>query len=97
MPTSRTASTTELPTDFFTTVLGPHRKYSCCVWEAGDTLAQAELRALDLTAARAQIEDGHTILDLGCGWGSFALYAAARFPNSRITAVSEFLHAACPY
>lgn len=79
----------EVPTDFFTAVLGPHRKYSCCVWESGDTLEQAELRALDLTARRARIEDGHSILDLGCGWGSFSLYAAARFPASSITAVSN--------
>ena len=79
----------EVPTEFFDTVLGPHRKYSCCVWELGDTLEQAELRSLNLTAQRAQIEDGHSILDLGCGWGSFSLYAAERFPSSRITAVSN--------
>jgi cyclopropane-fatty-acyl-phospholipid synthase len=44
---------------------------------------------LDLTAERARIEDGHSILDLGCGWGAFSLYAAARFPNSTVVGVSN--------
>ncbi len=44
---------------------------------------------LDLTAERAQIEDGHSILDLGCGWGAFSLYAAARFPDSTVVGLSN--------
>ncbi len=79
----------EVPTEFFTTVLGPYRKYSCCVWESGDALEQAELRTLQLTVQRAGIKDGHSILDLGCGWGSFCLYAAARFSASQVTAISN--------
>jgi cyclopropane-fatty-acyl-phospholipid synthase len=79
----------EVPVDFFLRVLGTHRKYSCCYWADGDTLDGAELRMLDLTAARARLEDGQTILDLGCGWGAFSLYAAARFPNSSVLGVSN--------
>jgi len=79
----------EVPPEFFANVLGSHRKYSCCYWQEGDTLGQAERRMLDLTAERARIEDGHSILDLGCGWGAFSLYAAARFPNSSIVGVSN--------
>ena len=44
---------------------------------------------LALTCERARIEDGMRILDLGCGWGSFTLYAAERYPSARITAVSN--------
>ena len=44
---------------------------------------------LALTCERARIEDGKAILDLGCGWGSFALCAAERFPEARIMAVSN--------
>jgi cyclopropane-fatty-acyl-phospholipid synthase len=44
---------------------------------------------LALTCERARIRDGQSILDLGCGWGSFALYAAERFPNARVTAVTN--------
>jgi len=79
----------EVPAEFFASVLGSHRKYSCCYWQQGDSLDSAERRMLDLTAERARIEDGHTILDLGCGWGAFSLYAAARFPNSTIVGLSN--------
>ena len=79
----------EVPAEFFGSVLGTHRKYSCCYWQDGDGLDQAERRMLELTAERAKIEDGHSILDLGCGWGAFSLYAAARFPKSSVTGVSN--------
>ncbi len=79
----------EVPAEFFAAVLGTHRKYSCCYFANGDTLDQAERRMLDLTTERARIENGHTILDLGCGWGAFSLYAAARFPGSSIVGVSN--------
>ncbi len=80
----------EVPPDFFARVLGPHMKYSACYWPPGvATLADAERAMLELYAERAQLADGQRVLDLGCGWGSFALWAAARYPNSRITAVSN--------
>ncbi|NQW04981.1 MAG: class I SAM-dependent methyltransferase [Acidobacteria bacterium] len=79
----------EVPAEFFTYVLGEHQKYSCGLWQEGDTLDDAELRMLDLTAERARLTNGQRVLDLGCGWGAFALYAAARFPDSRITGVSN--------
>ena len=79
----------EVPAEFFAAVLGSHRKYSCCYWQEGDSLDVAELRMLDLTAERARVEDGHSILDLGCGWGAFSLYAAARFPKSTVVGVSN--------
>jgi len=79
----------EVPPEFFAAVLGSNRKYSCCYWQAGDSLDEAEHRMLEITAQRARIEDGHSILDLGCGWGAFSLYAAARFPQSRIVGVSN--------
>ena len=44
---------------------------------------------LDLTCRRARLEDGQTVLELGCGWGSLSLYMARRFPNSQIAAVSN--------
>ena len=61
----------ELPERFFGLVLGPHRKYSCCIFPtAAATLAEAEEHALAQTAENAALEDGQTILELGCGWGS---------------------------
>ncbi len=92
----------ELPAAFFELVLGPRLKYSSCVWEPGDTLGAAEERMLALTCERARVEDGMTLLDLGCGWGSLSLWLAERYPNSEIVGVSnsrvqrEFLEPRAP-
>ena len=80
----------EIPARFFELVLGPQRKYSCCFYrDERDTLAQAEERALELTAEHARLADGQNILELGCGWGSLSLWMARRYPNARITSVSN--------
>jgi cyclopropane-fatty-acyl-phospholipid synthase len=44
---------------------------------------------LALYAERAQLADGQTILELGCGWGSLCLYNAKKFPRAQITAISN--------
>jgi len=80
----------EVPAAFFALALGPHRKYSSAWWPAGTTtLADAEAMALAATCAHAELENGQTILELGCGWGSLTLWMAARYPRSHITAVSN--------
>src|SRR6266702_4542701 len=80
----------ELPPSFFEAHLGPHLKYSCCLYPRGDeTLGQAEQAMIEVYAERARIEDGQTILDLGCGWGALALWLAAQYPNARIVALSN--------
>jgi cyclopropane-fatty-acyl-phospholipid synthase len=80
----------ELPCAFFERVLGKHLKYSSCYFKPGVTaLDQAEADMLALTCERAALVDGDEILELGCGWGSLTLWMAARFPNSKITAVSN--------
>jgi cyclopropane-fatty-acyl-phospholipid synthase len=52
-------------------------------------LAAAENLALAQTCAHADLHDGQTILELGCGWGSLSLWMAGRYPASKITAVSN--------
>jgi cyclopropane-fatty-acyl-phospholipid synthase len=80
----------EVPAEFFNLVLGKHKKYSCCFFsDADSTLDQAEAAALSISCQRAEIEDGMSILELGCGWGSLTLWMAERYPNSTITAVSN--------
>ncbi len=92
----------EVPTELFERVLGPRLKYSSCSWTRATTLAAAEDEMLELSAERAGLADGQDVLELGCGWGSFALWAADRYPNSRITAISnsrtqrEFIAARAP-
>jgi cyclopropane-fatty-acyl-phospholipid synthase len=80
----------ELPAEFFSLVLGPQRKYSSCLYpNYATTLAEAEEYALAETVAHADIRDGHSILELGCGWGSLSLYLARHFPNATITSISN--------
>jgi len=79
----------EVPTAFFQYVLGPFLKYSACYYKTAKNLKQAELDMLDLYCKRAQITNGQSILDLGCGWGSLSLYLAEKFPQSQITGLSN--------
>jgi cyclopropane-fatty-acyl-phospholipid synthase len=80
----------EVPAEFFARVLGPNRKYSCCFYkEAASTLQEAEEEALRQTVEHADLADGQSILELGCGWGSLSLWMARQFPHSQISAVSN--------
>ena len=80
----------EVPPAFFRLVLGPRLKYSACLWpEGAETLRDAEEAMLALTCERAGVEDGMTLLDLGCGWGSLTGWLSERYPSSRIVAVSN--------
>jgi cyclopropane-fatty-acyl-phospholipid synthase len=80
----------EVPAAFFALCLGPRRKYSCSLWtDDVRDLAAAEEAMLTLYAERAEVRDGHEILDLGCGWGSLTLWLAECFPTSQITGVSN--------
>jgi cyclopropane-fatty-acyl-phospholipid synthase len=83
----------EVPPEFFGLVLGTRLKYSCCYWPPGvDELDHAEEAMLDLTCRRAQLQDGMTVLDLGCGWGALTLWIAERYPACRILAISNSRH-----
>jgi cyclopropane-fatty-acyl-phospholipid synthase len=92
----------ELPPRFFELCLGKRLKYSSCYYPRGnETLEQAEEAMLSLYGERAELADGQDVLELGCGWGSLTLWMAQRYPQSRITAVSnsapqrEFILARC--
>lgn len=80
----------EVGTGVLSACLGPRMKYSCCLYPKGtETLAQAEMAMLATYLDKAELKDGQRILDLGCGWGSGALYFAEMLPNSPITAFSN--------
>ena len=80
----------EVPPAFFEKVLGKHLKYSSGYWPDGvNSLDESEESMLELSFERAQLVDGDSILELGCGWGSLTCYMASKLPNSKITAVSN--------
>ena len=65
---------------FFALVLGPSMVYSCAYFaDPDDTLETAQERKLDVICRKLRLEEGERLLDIGCGWGSLVLYAAARY------------------
>lgn len=80
----------EVGTGVLQGMLGPRMKYSSCLYpKGGETLAQAEVAMLRTYVEKAGLEDGMSVLDLGCGWGSGALYFAEVLPKSKISAFSN--------
>jgi cyclopropane-fatty-acyl-phospholipid synthase len=66
--------------DFYRLVLGPSMVYSCAVWsDEGRSLEEAQEEKLDLVCRKLGLQPGQRLLDVGCGWGSFALHAAERY------------------
>ena len=80
----------EVDSEFFKYCLGKNLKYSCCFWDENTLdLDAAEDNMLEIYSERAQITDGMSILDIGCGWGSLSLFLAQKYPKSEITGVSN--------
>ena len=65
-----------------------HMQYSCAYWPEGvETLAEAQEAKLAHIAAKLALEDGHRVLDIGCGWGGMAIYLARHF-DVRVTGIT---------
>jgi cyclopropane-fatty-acyl-phospholipid synthase len=69
----------DLPPEFFSLFLDESMTYSCAIFSRGArTLEEAQETKLELVCTKLALEPGQRVLDVGCGWGSFALHAAAR-------------------
>ena len=63
--------------DFFALFLDESMTYSCAIFSYGaQTLAQAQRAKLEMVAGKLELAPGMRVLDVGCGWGSFAIHAA---------------------
>ena len=60
-------------------MLDPRMVYTCAYWKGANTLAEAQENKLDLVCRKLGLEKGMRVLDLGCGWGGFAGYAAEKY------------------
>jgi cyclopropane-fatty-acyl-phospholipid synthase len=71
----------DVSNEFFELFLGPTMVYSCAIWRDGEmkTLEEAQEEKLDTVARKLQIKEGERILDVGCGWGGFPLWAATKY------------------
>ena len=69
----------DLGNDLYQAMLDELLVYSCGYWEDGCTLDQAQRNKLDLACRKLGLEPGMRLLDIGCGWGGTARYAAANY------------------
>ncbi len=66
--------------EFFALFLDESMTYSCALFSRGaTTLEQAQIAKLDLVARKLDLKPEQRVLDVGCGWGSFAIHAAGRY------------------
>ncbi|MGE3848244.1 MAG: cyclopropane fatty acyl phospholipid synthase [Gammaproteobacteria bacterium] len=69
----------DLPCALYRAMLDPRLVYSCGYWAHASTLAEAQEHKLELVCRKLELARGMRVLDIGCGWGSFAAYAAERY------------------
>jgi len=69
----------DIGNDLYRHMLDKRMVYSCGYWEHAEKLDDAQEAKLDLICRKIGIKSGQRILDIGCGWGSFARYAAERY------------------
>ncbi|HUY05380.1 MAG TPA: cyclopropane fatty acyl phospholipid synthase [Candidatus Paceibacterota bacterium] len=72
----------DLGNDLYEAMLDKRMVYTCGYWKDAKTLDEAQEAKLDLVCRKIGLEKGDRVLDIGCGWGSFAKYAAERYGAS---------------
>jgi cyclopropane-fatty-acyl-phospholipid synthase len=78
----------DVPTEFFGLFLDESMTYSCAVFSKGaTTLEEAQEEKLEMVCRKLGLGEGMHVLDVGCGWGSFALHAAERH-GVRVTGIT---------
>ncbi len=77
----------DLDNDLFLSFLDPYNQYSCAYFKDDDDLEQAQRNKLELICRKIELTRTDHILDIGCGWGGFAKYAAENY-GCRVTAVN---------
>ncbi|WP_321961052.1 cyclopropane-fatty-acyl-phospholipid synthase family protein [Paraburkholderia sp. J7] len=70
----------DVSNEFYKLWLDENMVYSCAYFENGDEdLATAQLKKIDHILTKIQVQEGQTLLDIGCGWGALVLRAAQKF------------------
>ena len=65
--------------DLYKAMLDKRMVYTCGYWQQAGTLDEAQEAKLDLVCKKIDLQPGQRVLDIGCGWGSFASYAAEEY------------------
>ena len=66
----------DIGNDLFEAMLDRRMNYSCAWWKDAEDLDAAQEAKLELTCRKLMLSPGMRVLDIGCGWGAFAAYAA---------------------
>lgn len=69
----------DLGNDLYRAMLDKRLNYTCAYWKKAETLDEAQEAKLDLVCKKINLKEGMRVLELGCGWGSFAKYAAEKY------------------
>jgi len=69
----------DLGNDLYQAMLDKRLNYTCAYWKDAKNLDEAQEAKLDLVCRKLGLRKGMTVLELGCGWGSFAKYAAEKY------------------
>jgi cyclopropane-fatty-acyl-phospholipid synthase len=69
----------DIGNDVFEAMLDPTMSYSCGYWAEAETLAEAQEHKLRLICRKLELKPGERLLDIGCGWGGLARFAAAHY------------------
>ena len=69
----------DIGNDLFALMLDPHMQYSCGYWKDATTLNDAQNAKLKMICEKLQLKPGMRLLDIGCGWGGLAEYAARHY------------------
>ena len=69
----------DIGNDLYRCMLDKRMVYTCAYWENAKGLDEAQEAKLDLVCRKLQLTKGMHVLDIGCGWGSFAKYAAEQY------------------
>lgn len=72
----------DLGNDLYEAMLDKRMVYTCGYWANAHTLDEAQEAKLDLVCKKIGLKAGDRILDIGCGWGSFAKFAAEKYGAS---------------
>jgi cyclopropane-fatty-acyl-phospholipid synthase len=70
----------DVSNEFYRMFLGPTMVYSCAYFAGpDDSLEEAQTRKLDVICQKLRLKEGERMLDIGCGWGSLMIHAAANY------------------
>jgi cyclopropane-fatty-acyl-phospholipid synthase len=69
----------DIGNDLYQAMLGETLSYTCAYWQNAKTLDEAQRKKLDLICRKVGLAPGMKVLELGCGWGTFAKYAAENY------------------